>query len=106
MQRLASRLEPPGWRRPTSRRIAFLRPTPRGVIMATGRPQKGMNRRNHHDSISQSGQKNYGYSGQTRQPKYTISDAIMGKKPPKSSISASLFGSSNTSNDRKPFKSF
>ena len=36
MQRPAFRLEPPGWRRPTPRRIAFLRPTPEGVIMSEG----------------------------------------------------------------------
>ena len=36
-----------------------------------GRPQGGMNRKNHHDSFGQSGQQKYGGGGQTRQPKYT-----------------------------------
>ena len=66
-----------------------------------------MTRRNHHDDRSQSGKKDYGYSEQTRQSKYTISGVTMGsKRPPKSDISASSFGSSNTSNSSKPFKSF
>lgn len=75
--------------------------------MGSGRPQKGMNRKNHHDNLSYSGQQRRSSGGGgTRAPKYTISDAIMGKKPPKSNISSSLFGSSKTSGGKKPYKSF
>lgn len=73
--------------------------------MATGRSQKGMNRKNHHDHLSNSGQGRTGSAGGTRTPKYTISDAIMGKKPPKSGIMKSALGG-NTSGRKKPYKSF
>lgn len=92
----------------TKGREAFTAPRPNlSIIPGRPTPQKGMTRKNHHDDRSQSGKKDYGYSEQTRQSKYTISGVTMGsKRPPKSNISASSFGSSNTSNSSKPFKSF
>lgn len=52
-----------------------------------GRPQRGMNRRNHNDGFGQSGQQKFGNTGQTRKPKYTpprnsgpsIGDILFGK---------------------------
>jgi len=64
-----------------------------------------MNSRNHHDSLSQSGQKNYSSGGGRSTPKYTISDAIMGKKPPQTGIFAKP-KNSNRSNGKKPYGSF
>jgi hypothetical protein len=52
--------------------VTLRHPSSKEVEMpgGNGRPQRGMNRKNHHDSFGQSGQQRSG-SQPTRQPKYT-----------------------------------
>ena len=75
--------------------------------MATGRPQKGMTRRNHHDSLSQSGNPSYGNVA-SAPPRTTYSGVPSPKSStPKASAPRSLTNrNSGTSNNRAPFKSF
>ncbi len=73
--------------------------------MATGRPQKGMNsNRNHHDSLSQSGNQRFGGSPGNL-PKTTFSGFPTPKSStPKADAPRSL--TNRTSNSKAPFKSF
>lgn len=61
-----------------------------------GRPQQGMSRKNHHDSLSQSGQQRRGSSGSgSGGPKYTPS------KPQRSILDDLLFGRSTSGKGKK-----
>ncbi len=72
--------------------------------MATGHPQKGMNRKNHHDSLSQSGQQRY-TSGSSTSPRTTYSSAPKPKNtPPRAS--APRIGRGGNTNSKAPYKSF
>lgn len=74
--------------------------------MGSGRPQKGMNSRNHHDSLSQSGSQRY-TSGSSTPPRTTYMGAPTPKSgtPKASGSPLSRMGSSSSSGSSAPFKS-
>ena len=72
--------------------------------MATGRPQKGMTRKNHHDSLSQSGQQRY-TSGNSTSPRTTYSSAPT-PKDTQSKASTPRMGRGGNTNSKAPYKSF
>lgn len=72
--------------------------------MATGRNQKGMNRRNHHDSLSQSGQQSRGGQKPPRRQPGFIETLLFPKASAPKGSKPKMGG--NTSGGKKPYKAF